>query len=226
MTTLYLVRHAANNLIHEGRLAGWLPDVHINEEGHQQAEQMAKRMEKVVLDAIYASPLERAIETAEYLARPRGIEIIRREGLGEIKLGEWEGGKIEELAKTDAWRLFQILPSGSRPPGGEQGRQLQARAVDEVETICAAHPDGTVAIVSHADTIKAIIAHYAGIHLDLFQRIVISPASVSVIWMGMWGPRLLRLNDAGPLEQVESPKPAEKPEEKEEKGAENAAPGL
>jgi probable phosphomutase (TIGR03848 family) len=219
MTALFLIRHAANDFTKEEKLAGWLPGVHLNDEGRQQAGQMAARMDKVKLDAIYSSPLERAVETAEYLAKPRELEIQPREGLGEIRIGQWEGRKIDDLNKSDEWRMFQFYPSGARPPGGESGRQVQTRAVDEVEAICAAHPEGVVAIVSHADTIKAIVAHYAGVHLDLFQRIVISPASVSVIWIGPHGPRLVRLNDAGPLDEIKPPK---KPEgqEKEIKHAE------
>jgi len=222
MTALFLIRHAANNFTQEDKLAGWLPGVHLNEEGHQQAGQLAARMDHVKLDAIYSSPLERAVETAEYLARPRGLEIQKRSGLGEIDMGLWTGQKIDDLNKSDEWRMFQFYPSGARPPGGESGRQVQVRAVDEVEAICAAHPEGAVAIVSHADTIKAIVAHYAGVHLDLFQRIVISPASVSVIWIGPRGPRLVRLNDAGPLDEIKPPKPPEKSEgqEKEVKHAE------
>jgi len=212
MTMLFLIRHAANDFVKDGKLSGWLPDVHLNDEGHKQAEQMAARMGQVRLDAIYSSPLERAVETAEYLARSRGLEIQKREDLGEIRVGAWEGQKIEDLNKTDEWRMFQMYPSGARPPQGESGRQLQTRAVDQVEAICAAHPEGSVAIVSHADTIKAIVAHYAGVHLDLFQRLVVSPASVTVIWIGPWGPRLIRLNDAGPLEDIQPPKPSEKTE--------------
>jgi probable phosphoglycerate mutase len=188
---------------------------------------MAARMGKVKLDAIYSSPLERAVETAEYLARPRGLEIQRREGLGELHVGAWEGQEIEELNKTDEWHMFQFYPSGTRPPGGETGREMQMRAVREVEAICAAHPDGAVAIVSHSDPIKAIVAHYAGIHLDLFQRLTISPASVTVLWIGPHGPRLVRLNDAGPLDDIKPPKPAEESNHQgKEKEGENAGGNL
>jgi probable phosphoglycerate mutase len=225
MTALFLIRHAANDFVKEGKMAGWLPDVHLNDEGRQQAGQMAARMDKIVLDAIYSSPLERAGETAEYLARPRGLEVQRRESLGEIRIGAWEGQKIEDLNKTDEWRMFQVYPSGARLPGGETGRQMQMRAVGEVESICAAHPEGSVAIVSHADTIKAVVAHYAGIHLDLFQRLVVSPASVTVLWIGPWGPRVVRLNDAGPLDEIRPPKPPEK-SDGQEKDTQNAKPNL
>jgi probable phosphomutase (TIGR03848 family) len=225
MTALFLIRHAANDFVKEGKMAGWLPDIHLNDEGRQQAEQMARRMDKIVLDAIYSSPLERAVETAEYLARPRGLEIQRRESLGEIRVGAWEGQKIEDLNKTDEWQMFQVYPSGTHLPGGETGRQMQMRAVGEIESICAAHPEGSVAIVSHADTVKAIVAHYAGIHLDLFQRLVVSPASVTVLWLGPWGPRVVRLNDAGPLDELKPPKPPEK-SDGQEKDIQNAKPNL
>ena len=214
MTTLFLIRHATNDCIKDGVLAGWLPGVHINDEGRKQAEQMAARMEKVKLDSIYSSPLERAVETAEYLARPRGLKIQQRDGLGEIRVGAWENQKIADLSKTDEWRMYQLYPSGARPPGGESGRELQMRAVGEVESICAAHPEGNVALVSHADTLGVIVAHYAGMPLDLFGRLVVSPASVTVLWIGPHGPCLIRLNDAGPLDEVQPPrKPVEKSDE-------------
>ena len=217
MTTLFLIRHAATDFVKDGKLAGRLPEVHLNGEGRQQAERMAARMARVKLDAIYSSPLERAVETADYIARSRELAIQTREGLNEMDCGTWTDQKIDDLSKTDEWRMFQIYPSGARPPQGETGGQMQMRAVREVEALCAAHPEGAIAIVSHADPIKAIVAHYAGLHLDLFQRLIVSPASVTVIWTGPWGPRLLRLNDAGPLEDIQLPKPAEKsaPEKKE-----------
>jgi probable phosphomutase (TIGR03848 family) len=224
MTTLFLIRHAANDYVKDGKLAGRLPGVHLNEEGHKQAEQMAARMNQVKLDAIYSSPLERAVETAEYLSRARGLEIQRRDGLNEIDVGAWQDQKIDDLNKTDEWRMFQVYPSGARPPGGESGRQMQTRVVSEVEAICAEHLEGSIAIVSHADTIKAIVAHYAGLPLDLFQRLIVSPASVSVIWLGPWGPRVIRFNDAGPLDAIEPPAERRKPKEPDQgkKEGENA----
>jgi probable phosphomutase (TIGR03848 family) len=226
MTTLFLIRHATNDSIKDGILAGWLPGVHINDEGCKQAEHMAARMANIMLDAIYSSPLERAVETAEYLAKPRGLEIQRREGLGEIRVGAWENQKIADLSKTDEWRMYQLYPSGARPPGGESGRELQMRAVGEVESICAAHTDGNVAVVSHADTIGVIVAHYAGMPLDLFGRLVVSPASVTVLWIGPHGPRLIRLNDAGPLDEIKPPhKPIEKSDD-QGKEAQNAVSSV
>jgi len=218
MTTLFMIRHAANDFVQDGKLAGRLPDVHLNDQGRQQAEQMAVRMAKVKLDAIYSSPLERAVETAEYIARPRELAIQTRDGLNEIDCGTWTSQKIDDLNKTDEWRMFQVYPSGARMPQGETGSQMQTRAVREVQALCAAHPEGSLAIVSHADVIKALVAHYAGVHLDLFQRLIVSPASVTVIWTGPWGPRLIRFNDAGPLEDIQPPKPVEKSDAEKKEG--------
>jgi probable phosphoglycerate mutase len=202
MTLLLLIRHGTNDSVKENKLAGWLPGVNLNEEGRTQAQQLAARLEGVPIAAIYCSPLERAVQTAEPLAQARGLEIQVRDRLGEMLIGDWSGGNIEELAKTETWRLFQVCPSMTRLPNGETGQELQARAVAELDVICAAHPKDTVAIFSHADVIKAIIAYYAGTHLDNFQRLVVSPVSVSVVRVGQGWPRIFRLNDVGRLDDL------------------------
>ncbi len=195
MTQLLLIRHAVNDWVGSNRLAGWTPGVHLNEEGRRQAEALAQRLAGVKLKAIYSSPLERTLETAEIIARPHNLPVRLREGIGEAHYGEWTGQKIEDLAKTDLWRVVQFHPSGARFPGGEALREMQARAVAEIDAMCHDHPDDMVVVVSHADVIKAIIAHYIGMHLDLFQRLAVSPASLSILAFSKMGPRLVRLND-------------------------------
>lgn len=195
MTQLLLIRHAVNDWVGTNRLAGWTPGVHLNEEGRRQAEALSRRLAKVKLEAIYSSPLERTVETAEIIARPHGLPICIREGIGEARYGEWTGQKLEDLAKTELWSVVQFHPSGARFPGGETLREMQARAVAEIDAIRVEHPDGIVAVVSHSDVIKAIIAHYAGMHLDLFQRLVVNPASLNILAFGKMGPRLVCLND-------------------------------
>ncbi len=213
MTQLLFIRHATNDSIAENKLAGWQPGVNLNDEGRAQAQRLVARLEGVPLAAIYSSPLERAVQTAEPLARARGLDIRVRERLGELHMGDWTGGDIKELAQTETWRLFQVYPSGTRLPGGETAQDMQTRAVAELDAICAAHPQDTVAIVSHADVIKAIIAYYAGAHLDHFQRIVVSPASISVVRTGKFGPSLFRLNDTGRLDDLIPPTPTHGPDE-------------
>jgi probable phosphomutase (TIGR03848 family) len=199
MTQILLIRHAVNDVMLAKKLAGWMPEVHLNEEGRRQAEAVAERLSAIQISAIYASPLERTIETAEPLARRLGLEIYAREGLGEVRYGDWTGKSLEELSKQDAWKIVQVYPSGMRFPGGEAIREMQARVVHELESLAADHPRQIVAVFSHADVIKAALAHYLGVHLDLFQRIVIDPASVSVLGLSPWGPHVLRVNDSGPL---------------------------
>lgn len=196
MTTFLLIRHATNDMVGKA-LAGWTPEVHLNEEGRGQAERLAERLANVPLDAIYSSPLERAVETAEPLAKLLGLEIRINPGVGEIQFGEWTGRAMKELADTPTWRHIQQFPSGTRIPGGETLREMQNRVVDALEALRAAHPKDVIAVVAHADVIKAAVAHYLGVHLDLFQRIIISPASVSVVAVSEHGPRVLSVNDTG-----------------------------
>jgi probable phosphoglycerate mutase len=201
-TNLLLVRHALNDWVGE-RLAGWTPDVHLNDKGQAQAKALARRLAEQSIAAVYASPLERAVETAQILAAPHHLEVQVREGVGEAHYGEWTGQSLEELAKEDAWRVVQFYPSGARFPGGEAIREMQARAVAELDAIVTAHPAQTVLVVSHSDVIKAALAHYVGLHLDLFQRLVVSPASLSVVTFTPMGPRLVCLNDTAHLPQEE-----------------------
>jgi len=200
MTHLYLVRHALTDWVNNGQLAGWTPGIHLNEEGRKQAASLVQRLEPIPLVAIYSSPLERAIETAQAIAGPRGLPVQIRDGVGEVRYGDWTARPLEELRKLEEWLSVQVYPSGTRFPGGETLREVQARAVAEIDAICRKHTTDAVAVVSHADIIKAIVAHYLGLHLDLFQRIVISPASITILHVGRFAPRLVRLNETGPLE--------------------------
>ncbi len=202
MTQLLLIRHATNSSLKDNKLTGWTPGINLNEEGQAQANALVTRLEGVPIAAIYSSPVERAVQTAQALAQTRGLEIQARAGLGEVHIGDWTGKSITELAQTDTWRQFQVYPSLTRLPNGESGQEMQARAIAELDAICVAHPEDTVAIFSHADVIKAIIAYYAGLHLDHFQRLVVSPASISVVWAGPSGARLVRLNDTGRMDDL------------------------
>lgn len=199
MTQILLIRHAVNDVMKAKKLAGRMPGVHLNDEGRQQAEAVAERLRGMEIKAIYASPLERTLETAEPLARALSVEVYTHADLAEVEYGEWTDQPLEALSKLDAWKVVQIYPSGMRFPGGETMRGMQARVVNALEAIAADHPRDIVAVFSHADVIKAALAHYLGVHLDLFQRISIDPASVSVVALSTYGPRVLRVNDNGPL---------------------------
>lgn len=193
MTTFYFVRHAVTD--HTGqRLSGWLPDIHLSDAGRSQAEAVANRLAQAPLKAVYSSPIDRTVETAGQIAKRHKLRVIVREGLGEVHYGRWTNRSFKSLRRTKLWEVVQRWPSAARFPDGESIRELQARALSEVELIIDAHKRGAVCVVSHADVIRVILAHYLGMHLDLFQRIEISPASVSVIDIGEFGPRILAMN--------------------------------
>jgi probable phosphoglycerate mutase len=193
MMNLLLIRHALNDWVGK-RLAGWTPGVHLNKEGRAQADALARRLADAPLAAIYSSPLERTLETAQPLADAHGLAIHVREGLGETRIGDWTGRTLKELQEEKLWPVVQIYPSGARFPGGESMREAQTRIVIELDAIRDAHVDQTVAVVSHSDPIKMAVAHYTGLPLDLFQRLAISPASVTAFAFTRFGPRLVCLN--------------------------------
>lgn len=215
MAYILLVRHGQNDWVKKNRLAGWTPGVHLNEEGQKQVEALAERLLQWPIKAIYSSPLERCMETAAALAHPHQLQIARLETIGEVRYGEWEGKKIKKLAKEKAWHTVQHYPSRFRFPGGESFLEVQQRAVEAIESLNAEHPKEIIVIVSHADVIKLVLAYYMGTHIDLFQRIGLSPASVSVLALGENGlVRVLRVNDSGPLKP---PPPEEKKKAKADK---------
>lgn len=199
MTHLLLIRHGINDMVGKKLLAGWLPGIHLNDAGQAQAAALADRLAHVPISAIYSSPLERTQETAAPLAARKNLPVLVREGLGEVNYGDWTGQALDDLSKLEIWRVVQSYPSGMRFPGGDSMREMQMRIVTELELIAADHPREIVAVVSHADLIKAALAHFLGVHFDLFQRIVVDPASVSVITLTKFGPRVSRINDDGPL---------------------------
>ena len=206
MRLLLLVRHAVTE--HTGaRLSGWMPGLHLSEEGQRQAKGLAERLAPVPLDALYASPLERCQETAAAVAEAKGMQVQTPEGVIEVGYGDWTGRTLKELAREPLWKVVQATPSAARFPEGESLYQMQARAVQAVERLRAAHPEQTVAVCSHADVIKALACHYLGMHLDLFQRVVVSPASVTAIAFGPV-PYLVRLNDVGGNGDLVPPKRA------------------
>jgi len=179
-------------------LPGRAPGLHLAEQGVAQAEAVAARLAALgKVDAVYASPLERTRETAAPIAAARGLKVRRARGLLECDFGEWTGRKLKELAKLDEWTTVQRHPSGFRFPGGESFSEMQHRIVGATQQLVADHPGGTVVAVSHADPIKAAVAHALGTHLDLFQRIVVSPCSVSAVLYTAGGPIVLAVNSTG-----------------------------
>ena len=193
-TVVLLVRHGQTPTTGK-LLPGRAPGLSLSEAGRREADGLAARLGRIErLAAVYASPLERARETAAPLARARGVAVRVEPGLTDCDFGEWTGVALKELRKRPEWKIVQRYPSGFRFPGGESFVEMQARITTTVAALVARHPGEAVVAVSHGDPIKAAIAHALGSHLDLFQRIAVSPASVSAIAYRAEGPVVLTVN--------------------------------
>jgi len=179
-------------------LPGRAPGLHLADEGVEQAERAGERIAELKqVDAVYCSPLERARETAAPIGKAVGIRPKVDRGLLECDFGGWTGAELSKLMKLPEWRTVQKAPSTFRFPDGESFTEMQVRMVTALDRLRTEHPGGTIVCVSHADTIKAAMAHALGTHLDLFQRIVISTCSISGIAWTTDGPIALTVNSTG-----------------------------
>jgi len=195
MPIVHLIRHGHNDYVKRNLLAGRLSGVHLNEKGRIEVAALAEAMKAAPLKAVYSSPLDRAMETAQIVAKLHGLQVEKRPNLIETALGDWEGKSVKQLSRDKRWRQLQQLPSQFRFPGGEWMVEQQARLITEVETLCARHkPKDHFAIVGHADPLKLVIAYYIGLPLDAFQRLGLDTASVSTLDIKDKEIRLLRMN--------------------------------
>lgn len=196
-TLVLLVRHGQTSTTGTV-LPGRAPGLHLADVGREQAERAANRIATVGdIAAVYASPLERTRETAAPIAAAVGHRVRTAKGLIECEFGEWTGRKLADLAKLPEWKTVQTAPSVFRFPGGESFTEMQTRACSEIARLVAAHPGERIVCVSHADPIKAVVAQAQGVHLDLFQRTVISPCSITPILYGTGAPIVLAVNSTG-----------------------------
>lgn len=214
MATLILVRHGRSTANTSGVLAGRNAGVRLDETGRAQAQAAAQRLAAVPLAAVVSSPLERCRHTAKEIAtaQPTPIEVRTERGLNECDYGDWTGRAIRELSREKLWKLVQEQPSAAAFPGGESLAAMSARAVGAVRRIDAevteAHgPDAVWVAASHGDVIKAILADALGMHLDLFQRIHVDPASASIVRYTPGRPFVLGTNTHhGDLAWLKAPK--------------------
>jgi probable phosphoglycerate mutase len=196
-TLVLLVRHGQTPTTGK-LLPGRAPGLHLAEAGVEQAQRAAERITALLkVDAIYASPLERARETAAPIAAARGMKVHIDRGLLECDFGDWTGAELKALMKLPEWGTVQRAPSTFTFPNGESFTAMQTRMVSAIDRLRAKHPGGTIVCVSHADPIKAAVAHAMGTHIDLFQRIVISTCSISAIAYGFGAPVVLTVNSTG-----------------------------
>ena len=196
-TLVLLVRHGQTPTTGK-LLPGRAPGLHLAELGQAQAQTAADRIAQLSkVDAIYASPLERARETAAPIGKALGQRVQIDKGLLECDFGQWTGAELKALMKLPEWRTVQQAPSTFRFPDGESFTEMQTRMVSAIDRLRSRHPGGVIVCVSHADPIKAAVAHAMGTHIDLFQRIVISTCSVSAIAYGSGAPIVLTVNSTG-----------------------------
>lgn len=201
-TTVLLVRHGrtpTTGQVLPGRARG----LHLSDEGKAQAERAAQRIAALTrpkskgVTAVYSSPMERARETATPLAKLLGLKVQQHKGLIEADFGTWTGRNLSELSKLPEWTQVQRYPSGFRFPGGESFSEMQTRMTGAIAELVQKHPGEIIMCASHADTIKAAVAAAMGSHLDLFQRIVIGPCSITAITYTHSGPIVLAVNSMG-----------------------------
>lgn len=204
-TTILLVRHGQTPSTGQV-LPGRAPGLHLSDAGQAQAEAVADRIAPLqgtnregqrTVTAVYASPLERTRETAAPIARAVGLRVRRDKGLLECDFGEWTGAELKALAKLPEWKTVQSAPSRFRFPGGESFAEMQLRITDTLWRLAANHRGETIVAVSHADPIKAAVGAASGAPLDAFQRLVISPCSVSALLVGEASTTVLCVNSLG-----------------------------
>jgi len=199
---LVLIRHAHSEANAAGILSGRLPDVHLSEKGLAQSEKLAVRLGNFPIASLRISPMERCFETISpwinsvvLPSNPKFVPVIDQE-LTEVDYGSWSGRKLAVLSRNKMWKTVQESPSRMYFPGGEGIAQMQSRTMKSIHEAVSSKAKGSVVIVSHGDVIKSIVASALGMHLDEFQRIVIDPASISILDFSTTKPRTLLLNDS------------------------------
>jgi probable phosphoglycerate mutase len=192
VTAILLIRHGDTDAVHN-YIAGRDTTL-LNERGIKQADELVTRLADQPISAIYTSPLPRTMQTATPLAHARSLQLHLSPEMLEVDFGEWTARTFESLAEDPRWKLWNAYRSGSRTPGGESMVEVQRRAADFLAALHQRHRDQTIAVFSHGDVIRAALAHYLGVHLDLFLRIDVSPASVSLVDVSDWGPVVRWMN--------------------------------
>lgn len=190
---LFLIRHANTDATGKA-ISGRKPGLLLNDEGRRQAEQLASGLAAQPLDAIFCSPLERAQQTAEPLAKTYRLALQTVDSLTDIDFGDWAGELLSALEPNEKWKQWNLFRSSRRIPNGESIFEVQARMLGQVERLTRKFPSGRVAVVSHADPIRTVLAHFLGMPLDLLHRIEISPASLSTVRITDWGAQVLQAN--------------------------------
>ncbi len=211
---LFLVRHALTPVTGH-KLIGRLPGFALSEKGREQAAETGRRLAGAPLRAIYSSPMERCVETAEAIAAHHKLKVQTVDDLSEIDYGSWQGRSLKSLHGTKGWKELMARPADFRFPGGETIREAHTRGMVAVEALRLKHQGKAVAACSHCDMIKLIVAGCLGLGLDLYDRINIAPASITTLYLSEGTPRLINASDTGGYRDLfeslkRKPEPAKK----------------
>jgi probable phosphoglycerate mutase len=193
MTTFLLIRHGLTDAVGQ-LMTGHRAGVHLNAIGRDQAAGLPPRLGDIRLDAIYASPLERTRETAQSIADARGLRVQIEPRFMEVDYGDWSGRRFTDLADDEHWQLYNRFRGVTRPPNGESLLDIQQRTLAALLDLRARHDGAIVAVVSHADTIRAMLLYFLGMPVDFVLRLEVSPARISVLQLGAGAPRVLQVN--------------------------------
>ncbi|HYM72223.1 MAG TPA: histidine phosphatase family protein [Stellaceae bacterium] len=197
MTTFHLLRHGEHAV--QGRIcAGRMPGVVLSERGRGEVERSAERLTGAGIAAIYASPLERAQETAGIVGRRLDLPVTVHDDLSELDFGEWTGLTFDEVRKDPRWPTWAAHRSLSSIPGGETMREVQRRVVEALMEMRARHPDDGVVVVSHGDVIRAALVFALGMPLDFYGRVEVATASLSTVRIDHAGIRVVAINERPP----------------------------
>jgi broad specificity phosphatase PhoE len=198
MSFFYLIRHGEHDWLKRG-IAGRLPGVHLNAEGRAQAAELALRLKATRIDGIFSSPMERAVETADPVAKASELEVRIAPEITELDFGEWNGKTFEELNRDERWAKWNRERTTYRIPGGELMSEVQGRMVGFLTGLHATKRDGTFALFSHGDAIRAALCYWLGMPMDLLPRLHVETASVSILKLDEGGPQIVVVNHRGAL---------------------------
>jgi len=202
MPLLLLIRHGENDYVKTGKMAGRIPGVHLNEKGQKQAQALGEALKDIPLKAVYSSPLERAMETAQPIAESHKLTILQEPDLMDTDIGKWQGKSVKMLRLTKVWKIVQSAPSRFRFPEGESFPEAQTRYVNTLERIIKKYnkPQDIVAVIFHADPIKLAVAHFLGMPLDHFQRLGCDTGSLTALHVSEANANLIKLNQRPPFD--------------------------
>jgi broad specificity phosphatase PhoE len=179
VVTFFFVRHASTDAA--GILCGRAADVHLSSKGLLESEELAKRFRNIQITSIWSSPLERASETANSIAKKAALSVFYSESFNEVNYGEWTGRSFDSLASDPRWHRFNVLRDSTRIPGGEHITEVQKRVLSQLEALALFYQIGNIVVVTHAEPIRLVVAHWLNSTGYLHDRLEISPASVTIL---------------------------------------------